>query len=478
MLVGSVFPVIGTGVGTAVGAAGGFVAGNFRAMAQTTGDIIEGISHWNESSSEKAIRLHRKAEEAFDRSEEGVKRKMGWLSGDPESASRGMGADLSGTTLRITTSGPRAMAMTENTLRLAGLTPVPAGPGTMQSGDKSWSTKDIQRVTGWMGGKALTTSERDMVSNAVFSGMTDKGAKERWAKTHGTAGYANLNEHDKYAHTIGAAKSDLQRNIDIVGTENPQSTLYRDATMQIGRQAAALVENIEDKTVREKIKQSFLTHGWGQGSAYAQYLQEAGINLDPLRKLGQSATRILGSGISDTRGDQRRLEEDANIKAFGTKGYTDVADKALQQKRMDNQRAVVRAAMQDKGYQEAMADAQAGRGTRESINAKLQLAYKRARNALNTGGGDDESPIDISSVDVDKEIARDSGGKQSLRSGVRAERGAGVHESRRPMAKPVAERAIGFGEHESAMANINKSLERTAKMIEALYRSKGNAKGN
>ena len=448
---GSIF-----GPGALAGGAAGLVVGNAKALWQSGGDLFEDLGHVFDSADEKRVRAIRREAAAYDQSMAGIRNQAGFLGGDAVMAGRLAGSDISGLQLTMTSSGPRAMAMTEAAFRLSGMTPVAAGPGTIQMGGVSWSSAQGQQVIlGGIGGKPLSSAERERIEQAAYSAFYDPSSKS------------------------ADVKKQIIEDLKTLGKEgaDPLSDEYRTAANRVFGDVMTMTEMVSDPKVRAALQKDIKKRGFvGKDTQGRAFLESGGIPVDLLSSPAMQAASALGSAGADYLASQRNKEMHFLADAFG--GGGDEADQLVMAKAM----------MGNKRYQRAKEMIKRG-ASPEKINAELQAAYRSA--VVQRGGVPDSTKVeqgvgapadvgngafDVSRMDYRTKFQSEDdkkGQAVSLEMMVLGEATKGREalfrkSGEKGMGGEVREKAIGFGEQEQAMSEINRSLQRTHSMLEAL----------
>ena len=487
--------------GAAVGAVGGFIAGNARAIWDQGGAALENIGHIFDSSEEKADRRYRQANAAYDKTEAGIKDKIGWMNADPELVARGMSADLSGIPLSLKFQSSRALGMTNGALRMAGLTQVAAGPGTRQMSGSSWDIRDIQRLANNYGGKSLTSKQNASIDQAAYEAFFDPEAKNRLAATATPEQRAFFNSQDtdqkRYDVSVGHTLGQLSADIDTFAKgEAVDSTGYLAATGRFAGNLMSLTHGIKDKKTRERyqglIKEGRFTSENDEVRAWAE---RSGLSLKPLETISAQSRMAIGAAIGETLKDREEIADEFLVSLGARPGSDPV-----------KARQIARAARETDVYQRAMAPGTAENKRDELLRQAIQqgvvktgsknddtfhIERMHARTRLPTAEAVAKRDTEFAQVDkyvgdlvkqgwttqanaareADEmkaaiadatPLGKDAVGTEAAIDGAKKKIGI------RKRGPSTATNAIGFGEQESAMSAINKSLERTAKMIKSL----------
>lgn len=512
---GAMIGSVGGIKGAIVGGAVGLVAGNLKAAWQAGGDMMEDLGHVFDSSTEKADRAVRKANETYDRSEAGVKDKLGYMKADVETTARAMTADLSGTTLTMTSPSGRGMAMTEAAMRLSGMTPVSAGPGTMQMGGVSYSLKDMQRVSMGIGGRALNLKEREQVEQSAYQAFFDPGANKRFKAAY-------------QGESMDVVTKRISGDMKTIAEGDPLSEDYRSSMNRISGDVMSLTNSITDKKAREALQADIKKRGFvGEGTMGRAFLEAGRMPVGLLKNPALQTQLGLGTAAGDTLREQERLEEEHLIKAYGPVHGGDLAD----------QHTVAKAWRNNPRYERAKQMIKSGADP-DKINAEFKAAYASA--IVGIGGVADKTQIvggvgapkdaGTGAMDIDKfdyrkqlrvsdkdreakvaaieagarsmdtlekiggmsvsgrgeawkkeqlkNLGEESKEMQSLGTGALGEKSKTDQLRPKYRGPQVHERAIGFGEQEQAMTAINRSLQRTHSMITALDKKISSGSGS
>jgi hypothetical protein len=468
MLIGSVVPGIGTAVGTAVGAAGGFIAGNAKAIWQAGGDLVDSVGDLFRGTNEAADRRGRRSAARYEASEQGIKDKMGVLEIDPDFQARGMVANLRGVSLNMGSTMTRAVNMSEGALRIAGLQPVAPGPGTLQtSGGVSFSSVEVQRLANAYGGKALGVKDIRKAENIAYEMFHAPGAADHFARgesiqAFGALGapYDTMSGPQKHRVTIQAQVKSINDQIGILSSDqqDPNNQAWQDAASTVNQNIQALARGITDPKEKEAFLADVRSGGvFRENSLARKVLTAGGVELDKLKGVGDRARQTLGVAIKETVAQQQAGRTDALVRVVGRAGANredvrKITDEMTKDSQWDELQSRIARGESGKGVDEMFQ----GVTRRAQVRAKVQgdivdpnaALTKKITQTDATTGKEIETTLA-------ENIALDQ--KKLVQTGVARRRGPEVHS-----------RAIGFGEQESAMSAINRSLQRTHSMIETL----------
>ena len=475
--IGSMVPIVGTAVGAVVGGAAGFLGSNASALWHGAGDIASGIGDLFRGSGEAADRRGYAAAARYDQSEQGVKDKLGILPIDvSEDTARGMTANLRGVTLQmdrqvggIATS--HVQNMSEAALRIAGLTPVAPGPGTIAfSGGVAFSAAAVQKFASSYGGSALDAKGIRKAENLAYEIFHDPGAVKRFAAGETAADFAGLpkpwgdmNEAEQWQQSIGNQVAGLNQTINTLAkpSNSADQEGYQMAATTFNGQLQKLARGIKDPRERQKFLGE-LTSGTflSENSPARLVLEKGGVHIDQLKGLGAQARQTLGIAVHETMATQTHHRANAIAKVIGAGG----ADRA-------DVDAVVSEIVKDDQFAEIerrSASGERGKAIDDAFKAVVQ------RGKVRSGVKGDRDVIDMSNVSLSTQFLQtdEATGKKFVSSlgedlalHDKKLNQTGVAKRRGP---EVQSRAIGFGEQEQAMSSINRSLQRTHSMITAL----------
>lgn len=473
--------MIGTPImGSVIGGAAGFVAGNARALWQGAGDLFEGLGDAFSSAGAAADRRARKAAEEYDNSLAGIKNKAGMLEPDREVQARSMVADLSGLTINMTSGGTRAANLSEGMLRAAGLTPVAAGAGTVQVGNVSFMSREVQKVGLHAGGRALTEGDiqdADQLAYQMAYGSGPQASKQ-------------IDQINKDIKAMTGPNAD------------PMTKEFQDAATRFAADAKGLAAGIRDPKKRAAFLSGFESGEVFQAnSRTGAALRASGVHIDALGGVAARARETLGVAVGDFSADQAAKEVKFLATAYGGSGDEDAQmemarlwyaepryAKAKEMQRQGRPQAEVDAEYQA-AYQAAVVHRGGvpGGGKSHTQGAPIDVGdgglhfttaaktmhsekYNQKRDAIEAAAvAMDPKKADAYRKDQFAKLDKDDDLSRSLVDvGMMQKQTNPLLKGGGRTAPALHTRTIGFGEQETAMSNINKSLERTAKMIKAL----------
>jgi len=488
--------VLGGGIpGAIVGAGVGLVVENARAAAGVIGDVFNGIGNIFESTEEGIRRRTMEGAAAYDKTEAGIKAKMGYIDFDPDTAARTAGADLSGMTLGWTSGSKRATAMTETALRLSGMTPVAAGVGTIQAGGLSWDAKQYQAAAMNYGGLPLTKKELSYADHIAYQVGMDPDASGR-IKLEASADISKTGDHLSTQDRLIMA---MGQNIETIA-KDPGAEAARDAAIVFNANARSLFSAIKDPKERARAMKGLENGAIGENDLQGATLRALGVPMDKLKGQALQITAALGAAGADTLEAYDKVYSHVIARAFGDGRPLDASTVTAKGMRGEDH-------WSGKGGVEDMIR----RGNFKGANTEAQLAYE---SYLIHHRGEDVAKLNMKDFDVTKRfhtqdgVAKHDRQAQEIRTGTmdlgwfsvplpklseadKAKQMAKIDKDFSTEGQSIADgvlgqikttdqlkakrhgpasasHAIGFGEQEQAMTAINKSLQRTASMIQAM----------
>lgn len=164
--------------GAAIGGIGSFVTDNWKALTSSVdmwGDDLKEFAKWTQTHpDQKADFAEYNVRRKYDARLAAEKTRLGIVDVDPEAAIRFRRADLSSARLDLDASVPSGVAgRARNIFEAAGLGHVSSGAGSFMAGGREFSASDVQglaRGNLW-GGKPLTHKEEMAITMAASSTM-------------------------------------------------------------------------------------------------------------------------------------------------------------------------------------------------------------------------------------------------------------------------------------------------------------------
>ena len=483
--------------GAAIGGGVGLIAGNYKALGHMAGQVWDGITHWGESSDEAGARSLRNDAEKLDRARGSIREQMGQLADQQDVATRVQKADLSGVSLSLA-GGRQADAMTEAAVFMAGIKPTSAGPGTIHIGSSYYATSAVQGAIADYG-KPVSKKQRDEYRHLVYGALASEGSTERMYAamdkahlvsdeqkvTYGAPGQTFASQRKavtdgffddigKYAEIIQSApdsaqammaKTELTKSLQVI-TDSAATPAERAAlgkVLQGGSptQIAAALQSVNVKIGDHPGGQ--LLRGVASAVVHFRETQEAGM--------AQSFANVFGRG-----GDSALSLSAAREVLAGTSGRAMAEAAGKKQWALANK--LKTQAIEEYGLNHIGAD------TPLAADVDIRTSHLSGQGMANVTADVGAQMLQfVGLLGPNSEIARKARVAASVADSFTSfgDQAVVYAENGRVMGKgkfggrtatPTASRAIGFGEQETAMSTINKSLERTGKMIQALYKQK------
>jgi hypothetical protein len=298
----------------------------------------------------------------------------------------------------------------------------------------------------------------------------DPGAASRFAAGESSAAFdelaargtawGDMDPATRWKVSVGNQVSLINTQIGVLsGTQDPNSKAFQDAATNFNVEVQTLARGITSEKDRKLFLDDVKSGGmFRENSISRKALAAGGVNIDQLKGIGDRARLTLGAAVGETLAEQREGSIKFISKAIGRPGADDA-----------DVRRVAEAALADSEWDDLKKMAARGAGSKE-MNETYRAILRRAK--VKSGVAGDKDVVDIAGADVHTKMIQKMDGKdieadlaQNLaldskkldRTGLAKRRGPDVHS-----------RTLGFGEQEQAMSAINRSLQRTHGMIEAL----------
>lgn len=457
--------------GAAGGAALGFAHENWGNIKSIGSDLFSGDIF--KSSKELADRDQMRMAADYENRMSEARRRYGVLDVDVDAGRRFLDTNLSGARLYAGSGGVAAMGMTSRSLEAAGITPVAPGAGTIQLGNDSYAIDDIKavsRLDAWNHNKPLGRKENDSLlslataaaygSDRDTTRISDLGANAIDSWTSGVDTWRHMR------HLVEIAPSDTpehkKRKAELLGVVD---------SMMSGKGAHADIRAVQQ---------------------YAKYVTNSStFEADP-RGIAAIRARMLGAfGMKETEGatssrevawlnDAYQGTVNGAAVPMGQTFWMDVVKHpdyiaASDMAAGPQQTAKVNRAIQEVRTQHGelrRIDAPVvdpnnpvvAMPGREEYVRNLRKASAGAFGHLPLVGGMAEEALDRVANEASKATT-------TLAAQMDKKHKTGMNEqhkqARRDRQNPL-ERAVGFGEQESALASINRSLRSTERSLKDL----------
>jgi len=482
--------------GTAAGAAAGFVLGNLGAAKDAIGAVFGDGPGLFASSTEKADYYERKYAAEFDKRMGAARDRMGLATAEQGYVSRFMTADLSGARLTLGGVSPGVSDRTEAALVAAGVRAVRAGAGTTQINGRYYSTSDIQKTASQpLWDRTATKAQEDAA--AVAAASFGYGSRADWK--------GDANDAATFGAVWDMVRTGEKQTVMLSGEESPtgvgyvqEKVTYDPATMgtpeemgeRLLRKARGFAVRIgeDDKSkanlaTRDRILAKLDTVGGLADPEVRAFLEKkTGRRLESL-DAGLRAGLAGGAAAKFTVDATMQREAYFLKEVYGSGDPgDDVVGRSLQARYHE-------ALIKDPAYLEAKEASLRGKD-RQAADLLHQaranvLASDRAYTTLDTKDIDPTRAVDRPETaavrgmlnvmgvfgGVDKELASKILGQTSWKKEVKAEAEAGIKalKAKRKRSGPgTLSRAVGFGQQESAMSSIQRSLAHVERSLNAL----------
>jgi hypothetical protein len=498
--------------GAAVGAAIGFVAGNLGALQDLGGQLFGDGPGLFASSQEKADYYLRKQAEEYERRMTAAKSKLGYMDVTQGGWSRFVGApDLGGARLTLGGQGSGAINMTEMSISAMGLKPVAAGAGTIKINDNYYSAKEVQALSRepmWTRQPTdQQTSSASMAAVEVAYGSEIQG-EGRIAMQDDQRLFGALYEMVRTGQdqTVEFARGDMG---EYRGKQTYTMKMLggpEEVAAKLLRRARGFVEHIDEtgsnaKTRERLLKKLNSAGGLADPEVRAFLEKTTGNRLESLEggfMAGRGGGAAVDFTIRQTMGDEayylRQVYGGAAApgKVVGSDGLYVDFDKASQgyyteltknRYYLDAKDAVLHGkdAAAKRLLQQARADVltsnpeayrylntedidptkQTFRPDAEKTYDAMILPYKLMANMMPSG----KTMLEAVDKDLKKNILDKTSWKDQVKDEAKMLRGLRAKRKRGPGA---LQRAVGFGQQESAMSSIQRSLSHVERSLRAL----------
>lgn len=498
--------------GAVAGAAIGFVAGNLGALKDLGGQIFGDGPGLFASSQEKADYYLRKQAEEYDRRMAAAKDRMGHMSVTQGSWSRFVSApDLSGARLTLGGQGSGAVNMTEMSISAMGLKPVSAGAGTIKINDNYYSAKEVQALSREPMWTRQPTDQQS--SSAAMAAVEVAYGSE--IQYEGRA--ALENDQKLFGALYEMVRTGKDQTVEFARGPQGEWGGSQKYTMQmlggpeevaakLLRRARGFVEHIDEKGSNAKTRERLLKKlnsagGLADPEVRAFLEKTTGNKLESLEggfMAGRGGGAAVDFTIRQTMGDEayylRQVYGGSTApgKVIGSDGlYVDV-DKASQgyyteltknRHYLDAKDAVLHGKDADakRLLQQARADVltsnpeayrylntedidptkQTYRPDAQKTYDTMILPYKLMANMMPGG----KAMLEAVDKDLKKNILDKTSWKDQVKDEAKMLRGLRAKRKRGP---GTIQRAVGFGQQETAMSTIQRSLSHVERTLRAL----------
>lgn len=496
---GAMVGMYGGPKGAAAGAAIGFVAGNLGAAKDAIGELFGDGPGLFASSTVKADYYERARAAEFDKREGAARDRMGLASAEQGYISRFMTSDLSGARLKLGGVSPGVSDRTEAALVASGVRAVRAGAGTMQINGNYYSASDVQKTAGGvLWDRVATSKEEDQAARAAasfgYGSAANADAQEQdiaafgslWDRVSSGTGGANGSGKFKRrsisgdqqlgdSMVMGDGKTPDQVGEDLlasargfvshIGEQDPskQNLATRDRLMA----KLNTLGGIADPEVRSFLQKSTklnlgsldagLRAGFAGGAA-AKFTIDSSMQSEAYFLKEVYGVGISGNMITDTAA--RTVQSRYYADLISNPSYLDAKELSLQGKdaqaaeKLKQARANVLTS--DKAYRYL-----------DTNDIDPSKAVDRPETAVTRG------MLNVMGVfgGVDKELTSKILGQTSWKKEVKDEAEAGIKALRGKKKRSgpgTLSRAVGFGQQESAMSSIQRSLAHVERSLNAL----------
>lgn len=256
---------------------GAIVGGGYSLIKQGLGGIG---AAWDAiwGGGETAEKAERRMAAEYDRRIAAAKEKIGFIDVDETITTGFLRSDLGGVRLSADAVSGKAGQLTAGSLYAAGLRPVEAGAGTIEAGGQFWDATAAQRVANRLTAKRSLSAKDDQALNLVaYEGGFSQAASGRWNQrrreifggyvaedpTGGsldTEGRAELAATAQFAEgaSIGEARQFLAHQYRAIAKGGQAGMV---AATNIGQTLTPLINNVEDKRMRERLQKEYQQTG-------------------------------------------------------------------------------------------------------------------------------------------------------------------------------------------------------------------------
>ncbi len=496
---------IGAIPGAMIGAVGGFVSENWGHLKSFGRDVFSGDIF--DSAQSVADRDQRSMAAEYDKRLGAAKSRMGYLEIDQAAGQRFLGTNLRGARLDLDAVGsPNASYRTYGMMAAMGLGGGPAGAGTVMMGGHEVDATAMQTMAGGNLWDAPVT-EKAMASTMAFAHSAAYGtnldqkrfqeyslqARMNWQTVlhgetpkglFGTAAVGVMNAGENLIPSVqrlinggqdGATKARLLAKIGKPGGVNdPEVRAFLEqatgskfeglgGAFMAGRGGAAAMKATEDMTMGAEA--NFLAQAYGERRNAAPDAEDV---------MGDffSGRDITGGRDTSFYTTLQRNKHYLAAKEASLGGHNDQAKKLIQQAEMETQ---IEGGDKYRTAGLPMIDPSATihrPGSLEGSSA-LFVAAQTLRNINAAAGVSSTAPsaTNAALIKLDRAASAQAQEMTTWAQQVKNEKVTGMaeHNKRAQLPGPgMVEHAVGFGEQESAMASINKSLKSTERTLSVL----------
>lgn len=499
--------------GAVAGAAIGFVAGNLGALKDLGGQIFGDGPGLFASSTEKADYYLRKQAEEYDRRMSEAKSKMGHMSVTQGSWSRFVSApDLSGSRLTLGGQGAGAVNMTEMSIAAMGLKPVAAGAGagTVKINDNYYSAQEVQalsRTPMW------TRQPTDQQANSAAMAAVEVAYG---SEIQGEGRIAMQDDQRLFGALYEMVRTGQDQTVEFARGEMGEYRGKQTYSMQmlggpeevaakLLRRARGFVEHIDEKganaNTRDRLLKKLNSAGGLADPEVRAFLEKTtGNKLESLEggfMAGRGGGAAVDFTVRQTMGDEayylRQVYGGSSPgKVVGSDGlyvdfdkasqgyyteltknryYLDAKDAVLHgkdaeaKKLLQQARADVLTSNPDKyrylGTSDIDPTQQTLRPDAQRTYDAMIAPYKLLANVVPGG----KAVLEAVDKDLKKNILDKTSWKDQVKDEAKMLRGLRAKRKRGPGA---LQRAVGFGQQESAMSSIQRSLSHVERSLRAL----------
>jgi hypothetical protein len=280
------------------------------------------------------------------------------------------------------------------------------------------------------------------------------------------------------------ARYGLQQSINKVmkSDADPTSPEFRDAADDVAMKTRSMIGMVKDPKERAALEKDFNEGGGGRANSLTTGFREAlGIKGLDYSKMSNTMTRALGAA-----GDAAKNLADNNYGKMVVAQMAGRQDAGTYIRELEGAQDYVRGwgfaythpdleLASRIGRNQKAGDAQTlGAAGGKGATAMLQQGVKEEM--LNAGPGSGiSSLLKVANINYEA-VMNFAGFDTTLTKEAKLHPGSTGQLSPKTHAATVQSRTIGFGEQESAMASINKSLQRTHDMIKSLQENMNKGK--
>lgn len=511
--------VIGGVPGALIGGGLGLAASNLGALGDLASNLFGDGPGVFASAEEKANYNERQMAAEYEHRIAEARGSQGYIDIDVGAGSRFLKADLGSARLTLGGVSPLAAQMTETSMVAMGLRPVGAGAGTIQVGGKYYSAVDVQKLASgklWPG--ELSEKQRMGTASAAVEVAYGRGLNKE-ALTKDIARFGALYETVRTGHTKPGLK---ERLLEGVGLTRYVDDPVKGAEELLAR-ARGFIEKIDEggasAGLRERMLQKLDGIGGLQDPEVISYLEKVtGQELPSLEggfMAGRAGAAAAKFTVDTTRGNEAAylravygpseeggsnriryqgnpfVEDEGILRSIGDQTPQASADRYFQQLTYDPYYVMGKAASfqgKDREAKRLMRQAQINVQTSDPAAFRYLDVQEIDPTEMHLRPGAEKTSADVRRAAtaassmlpgyaggamlaaVESQLQKDVLSKTNLKTQFKDEEAA-IGDLKPPVKKKgpgTLQRAVGFGQQESAMSSIQRSLQHVERTLRAL----------